>query len=128
TFSKDGSWIFYTECNYNIFDEVICKIVKRPVNEDGTFGAKEELPASINAANSTSTHPNIGYDAENERAVLYFVSNREGGQGGMDIYYAVFNSSGQLSEPINMDEINTSGDDITPFYHAESNALFFSSN
>lgn len=128
TFSKDGSWIFYTECNYNIFDEVICKIVKRPVNEDGTFGAKEELPASINAANSTSTHPHIGYDAENERAVLYFVSNREGGQGGMDIYYAVFNSSGQLSEPINMDEINTSGDDITPFYHAESNALFFSSN
>ena len=60
--------------------------------------------------------------------VLYFVSDRDAGQGGLDIWYSVINDNNTFTEPKNLSQINTSYDDITPFFHEESNTLYFSTN
>jgi len=61
--------------------------------------------------------------------VLYFVSDREGGFGGMDIWLSIIDENGNFGVPINAGErINTSSDEITPFFNPYENTLYFSSN
>ncbi len=49
--------------------------------------------------------------------VLYFSANIDGGKGGFDLYYAPRQSEAKYGLPVNLGEvINTSGDDVTPFY------------
>jgi hypothetical protein len=61
--------------------------------------------------------------------MLFFVSNRPGGMGGMDIWYSILSSDGQWSKPVNPGKtINTAGDEFSPFIYFNSRALYFSSN
>jgi outer membrane protein OmpA-like peptidoglycan-associated protein len=60
---------------------------------------------------------------------LYFSSNKPGGFGGFDLYVCNIDEKGLTGEAKNLGKtINTSGDETTPFFHAISNTLFFSSN
>jgi outer membrane protein OmpA-like peptidoglycan-associated protein/Tol biopolymer transport system component len=59
---------------------------------------------------------------------LYFVSNRQGGKGGKDIWKSEINKEGMWSAPINLgDSINTAYDDITPFIHPDNQTFYFAS-
>jgi len=65
----------------------------------------------------------------NNQEVLYFVSDREDGFGGMDIWLSIIDENGNFGVPINAGErINTSSDEITPFFSPYENTLYFSSN
>jgi tetratricopeptide (TPR) repeat protein len=78
----------------------------------------------LNAAGSYNSMPFIG-TYKGERAI-YFVSNREGGAGGSDIWYAI-ESEGRWQKPINAgNRINSQGDEILPSYY--NNQLFFASD
>jgi peptidoglycan-associated lipoprotein len=60
------------------------------------------------------------------RQVLFFTSNRPGGLGGFDIYYAEVKGDG-FGVPVNLGpSINTAKDEITPFY--KDGTLYFSSD
>lgn len=60
---------------------------------------------------------------------LFFVSNRPGGQGGMDIWYSNLKSDGGWTDPENLGpEINTAGDEMSPFIHFDGKTLYFASN
>ncbi len=60
---------------------------------------------------------------------LYFVSRRRGGEGGSDIWVSYLNDDFYWEEPINLgDQINTDGDEQTPFIHPDGETLYFSSN
>ena len=70
-------------------------------------------------------HPVVGELFGNE--VLFFVSNQEGGEGGLDIYYATFQGESDFDAPVNLGPvINTPFDDITPYYL--NGTLYFSSD
>lgn len=127
TFSKDGTRLYYTECKYVNSSEIRCDLFYRSVNEDGSYGTKVKLPESINADTHTSTQPNIGFDEESQKEILYFVSDREGGAGKLDIWYSLVEDETSFSQPINLVAVNTYEDDITPFYHNPSETLYFSS-
>ncbi len=95
-------------------------------NVRGKWQRPELLSGSVNMAAYTSTQPSFsrrdGYD------VLYFVSDRPGGFGKMDIWYVII-KDGVYGEPVNLGSIiNTPGDEITPFYHDSTGALYFSSD
>lgn len=61
--------------------------------------------------------------------MLFFASNRPGGAGGMDLWYAVMNSEGKWNNPVNLgNTINTPGDEMSPFIHFDGKTLYFSSN
>lgn len=58
--------------------------------------------------------------------VLYFASDMPGGKGGNDIYFCR-KVNGEWSSPINLEEINTEGEEMFPFI-ADDGVLYFSSN
>lgn len=59
----------------------------------------------------------------------YFVSNREGGYGGFDIWMMQKNDAGKWGEPVNLGpKINTEKDEISVFTVPDGNSIFFSSN
>lgn len=60
---------------------------------------------------------------------FYFVSNRKGGYGGMDIWKCYIKEDNSWSEVINLGpNINTSGNEMSVFIHPDNQTLYFSSD
>ncbi len=60
---------------------------------------------------------------------LFFASKRPGGKGGSDIWMSVRQVDGRWGKADNLgDSINTSGNEMAPFLHADGRTLYFSSN
>ncbi|TAK36785.1 MAG: tetratricopeptide repeat protein [Saprospiraceae bacterium] len=102
-----------------------CKIYVRMKNFDGQWERPKILPSVINYQNYTATQPGIGYDRTLRKEVLYFVTNRPGGMGALDIWGSVIERDGSYGEPFPL-PINTPLDDVTPYFHQASQTLFFS--
>jgi outer membrane protein OmpA-like peptidoglycan-associated protein len=83
---------------------------------------QEPVPFQHNGNNFSSGDPCLSPDGQ----YLYFVSDREGGVGGTDIYRSYRNEDGSWSEPQNLGAINTQGDERFPRFDAKGN-LYFSS-
>ena len=87
-------------------------------------------------ANPINLGPNVNTDwwesapsISPDGSALYFCSNKPGGFGGIDIYVSYKNKKGYWSKAINLGpNINTAGDEQTPFIHADNNSLYFASN
>lgn len=80
---------------------------------------------NINGKNTWEGQPSISADGK----ILYFASAREGGYGGLDIYYSVKDANGNWSKAVNLgNTINTSGNEKSPFIHTDSQTLYFSSD
>ncbi len=80
---------------------------------------------SINADGHSSKQPYVSTDGK----YLFFSSDRPGGAGGFDIWYAPLQADGLTGEAVNTGTvINTAGDEQAPFYHSYSSTLVFSSN
>ena len=127
TFNTDATRVYYTVCNYTNGSDLKCDLYQRSIDEEGNWGNAVILPAIVNDSIATSTQPTVGYDINIDKEILYFSSNREGGKGGMDIWYSVINGE-DYSAPQNLTSINTSSDEITPFFHTPTNTLYFSSD
>jgi len=128
TFTSDGLTMIYTLCEYINDEDIRCDLFSRMVNPDGSFGIENKLPSPINLDSVTNTQPQISFDSTMQSDVLYFASDREGGEGKLDIYYSTVNSNGSFGEPINLAEVNTPENEASPFYHSNSNTLYFSSD
>jgi tetratricopeptide (TPR) repeat protein len=129
TFSPDGKYIFFTHCVENKEGVVVCQM--RVAKRKGRSWEKpKNLPAPINIDKFTTTHPSIGFDSTSQELTLFFVSNRVGGSGEMDIWRAKIIDIEQLQfgEPQNLGTvINTPEADATPFFHTPTQTLFFAS-
>jgi len=118
--NPSGTIFYYNKCDksYN------CKIYAISY-QDGNWGNPYEVTA-VNDLNSTSTQPSISEIEGKE--VLFFSSNREGGKGGMDIWYSR-KINGKFQTPANLgSKVNTIEDEITPFYNVKDSSMYFSSN
>ncbi|MFH2143472.1 MAG: hypothetical protein ABIJ97_13690 [Bacteroidota bacterium] len=58
---------------------------------------------------------------------LFFVSDRPGGKGGHDIYYCTQNENGKLSEPLNLEVLNSDQDENYLYITDDGSTLYFSS-
>ncbi len=127
-FSPDGNRFYFTRCNKGNDNKMICHIYKTE-KKNNIWQEPERLNNEINDPFATSTMPAIGVSRRNTD-LLYFVSDREGGQGGMDIWYTYWDPRREAyTEPINCGrKINTMADEISPYYHVDSRTLYFSSN
>ncbi len=73
------------------------------------------------------SHPSLSSDG----ILLFFASNRPGGYGGSDIWYLRRNlkKQGKWEGPFNAGpNVNTPGDEISPFLYGDMKTLYFSSN
>lgn len=126
-YNTNRSKVFYTICEYENGSEIRCDLYSRAILGNGELGEEVKLPETINGANHTSTQPNVGFNQSLGKEVLYFASDRDGGDGGLDIWYVTIEGVNEYSDPMNLGDLNTAEDDITPFFHNNSQALYFSS-
>ncbi len=56
---------------------------------------------------------------------LYYHSNRAGGRGDLDLWQST-RSGDEWSEPVNLEALNTAGQDAFPFVSSDGNQLWFS--
>ena len=127
-YNFNRSKVYYTICTNVNKSDIRCDLYSREITPDGSFGPEFKLPDNINQEGVTSTQPNIGFDKSNGVEVLYFVSDREGGEGKLDIWSSVISGPDEYDDPVNLTAINTAEDDITPFFHNNTQVLYFSSN
>lgn len=127
-FSRDGSRVYYTICEYVNGTDIRCDLYYRTVENSGTLGEPIKLPHNINDTTHTSTQPAVGLDPYGGQEVLYFASDRRGGKGKNDIWFTVIGANGEFGDPVNLMSANTIDDEITPYYHESTNTLYFSSN
>jgi len=106
--------------------QFVCKLYEGKFDETG-LKLGSQLPLPINEEGYTFTHP--AQFVLNGKTKLFFSSNRQGGLGGMDIWMSEKTSDGKWSNPTNAGpEINTGGDEITPFFCDPCKLLYYSSN
>lgn len=90
----------------------------------GQWQKAQNLGKTINSRHWES-QPSLSADGR----VLYFVSNRPGGLGGKDIWMSTRNAENRWTTPVNLGKpVNSAGDDISPFIHANGQTLFFASD
>ena len=121
---KSSSMSFDGEELYLTTDDIERNDIFVSYKEGKSWGEAEKLGKTINGKKSNETHACISKD----KNTLYFTSDREGGQGGLDIYKATRDSKGGWGEAVNLGpEINTPFDEETPFITLDDKYLFFSS-
>lgn len=120
--SQDGTVLVFTACNRE-GGLGGCDLYISYLNEKGWSEA-------INLGNKINTEqwdsqPSLSPDKRD----LYFASRRAGGFGGSDLYVSRLGINGKWSEPENLGpQINTAGDESSPFIHADNQTLYFTSN
>jgi outer membrane protein OmpA-like peptidoglycan-associated protein len=129
--SGDEKTMIYTICNDSLDqgNRARCKLYRTTKKNATEWNEPEDLKA-LNGKDTavTTTHPAFGVDDQGNN-ILYFASNRKGSKGGMDIFYAKMNNDGTFGDVQNAGpEINTIGDEVTPFYDSKNKTLYFSSN
>lgn len=127
TLSADSKILFFTACNRE-YGFGSCDIYfSRFVNEKWSNPQNAGSPLNTNY---WEAQPSFSSD----NRYLYFSSNRPGGEGKKDIWRAEFlgfSDSGnpRWREPENLgDVINTEGDEISPFIHANNRNFYFASD
>jgi len=129
TFSADKKRIYYTICKDTKIMEKECKIYYS--QREGEQWSKPQKPgAVVNEYNYTSKHPMVAVDSVTEQEYLFYSSDRkEGGWGGLDIWYCKIDKNGNFSQPTNLGPtINTKWNEVTPFYDIKTTVLYFSSD
>lgn len=125
-FTPDNKQVYYSVCTYISHDEVRCQLYLADVDEAGKWVNGQPL-SSLNGENFSTQMPNIGQHSDGS-SYLYFSSNRPGGKGGFDIYRAPFRADGSLGQAMNVEALNTSSDDVTPFFYEPLQLLYFATN
>lgn len=124
TFSLDKKRFYFSYCKENGHNYQ-CKILVAYV-EGEKFVGVDTLGPIINHPGANTTMPFIG--SWNGDEVLFYASDREGGKGGMDIWYSFIKNGNQYRKPINARRINSPDNDLSPYWDSEESTLYFSSS
>ncbi len=124
TFSKDGSRFYFSLCQDDGYNYK-CKImVANYLN--GKWSNIDTLGDIINQVGANTSMPAMGFIDNQE--VLFFSSDRNGGKGGMDIYYSFIKNGQQFGRVQALRTANSPDNEISPFWDENTQRLYFSSS
>ena len=122
TLSSNGNYMYFTACERS-GGLGSCDIYFSAY-ANGHWSIPYNLGSPVNTKSWEST-PSISSDGN----FLIFSSNRPGGFGGKDLWFSIMSKKGKWSEPVNMGKnINTDGDEMSPFIHFDGRTLYFASD
>jgi len=124
--SADGRLLFFTGCGRP--DGLGSCDIYMSVKQKGKWSEPVNLGSTVNTA-SWESQPSVSADGH----WLFFTSNRAGGKGKMDIWRAERLGVSPEGFPVygkvtNVVGINTQGNELSPFIHADGKTLYFSSD
>lgn len=132
SFSADGKRFYFTLCNdaqgwKGIKSQCDIYVTQR---RDQVWSAPAPLRGYLKMGGTTAMHPCVTQKGNTE--ILYFVSDRPDGHGGLDIWYTTREADSEAFDftfPKNLGStINTLGDELTPYFDSGQEQLFFASN
>ncbi len=120
--TPDGNTLFFTQWEKK--NNRTMASLWRATRQNDQWG--NAVPVSVlNAAGYNSMQPFVSADGK----YLLFSSDKPGGAGGYDLWYALLENGQVKDTAINMGwVINTPADEETPFYAPATNRLVFSTN
>ena len=127
TLAPDGERMYLTKCTETETGRVICAIYESQYNHLRKVWEKpQKLGTDVNMPGYTSTQPAIA-PYKDETEILYFVSDRPEGKGGLDIWYKIIRSERTEKVRNAGRKINSESDEMSPFYEKASGTFYFSS-
>jgi hypothetical protein len=119
--SADGLSLYFARGpSFPVFD---IHVSSRSTTSD-PWGSPQKLGPNVN----TPFHEGIMSISADNRT-LYWSSDRPGGLGGFDIWYATRSApTGEFGPAMNLSELNTPGDDFAPEIAANGKLLYYASN
>ncbi len=128
TYNADRSRFYFTKCLEMDDDRSLCNIFVSEVTK-GKMSTPKRLPEGINFETKyTSTQPCVR-TIDEFKEMVYYATDREGGKGGLDIWYTIRRSNGEFVAPEPLKgNINTAGDEVTPFFDDSTKVLYFSTD
>jgi len=121
TITADGRTMYFTACN-RADGKGRCDIYMSEKTGD-EWSEPVNIGSPVNTAH-WEAQPSISPDGK----TLYFVSNRPGGIGQKDIWKSDLLPDGRWTQPQNLGKnINTPGEEQSPFIHPDNQTLYFSS-
>ncbi|MFM7668639.1 MAG: tetratricopeptide repeat protein [Bacteroidota bacterium] len=124
-FSLDGKIFYFSLCEDQSFNYK-CQLWYSSY-DNGKFSQAKPLGNDINLNDYNTTMPSIGLI--NNKQVLFFSSDRNGDNSGMDLFYAFVNPDGiSFSNITQIEQLNSPDPDITPWFDLSKNRLYYSSS
>ena len=123
-FSADGKVLIFNKCDYVDVAVFSCELYFSKATSAG-WSVPVKLPETVNVSGHTTTQPCIRA-TKNGYYELYYVSDRPGGKGKLDLWRAIFSGEGNFGQSENLAALNTDGDDVTPFFDEADKTLYFS--
>lgn len=124
-FSEDYKQMIISRCQNKNATEYVCELYESNFINN-KWQPMTKISEPINMKGYSTTQPNYG--KLNDSTFLFFASNRPGGEGAFDIWYAFKKQDGSFEKPRNAGKsVNTPDDDITPWYVHDQKLLYFSS-
>jgi outer membrane protein OmpA-like peptidoglycan-associated protein len=122
-FSPDGEFILTSMINNNIKLGPLGRSIYESERKGSDWNEPNLLQNNVNSKFwETTANMNL------HKNILFFVSDRDGGYGGRDIWMIKKMSNGSWSSPENLGEpINTEYDEESPYIHPDGKTLYFSS-
>ncbi len=119
--SQDGEWLIFAGNfrgkGFGNFDLYIS--YNTPQGWSGPINLGENINTEF-----WESSPSLSPD----KNALYFSSERPGGFGGKDLYVTYRTVTGKWTDAVNMGAmLNTNGDELAPFIHADNNTLYYTS-
>jgi len=121
-FSIDRKQLFFTGCSWpESFGS--CDVFQM-IKTGDLWSKPHNVGSTINTA-----HWDSQAILSSDGKTLYFASRRGSGFGGADIWKSEKQINGLWGAPINLgDSINTSGNEMAPYIHADTKTFYFSSD
>jgi outer membrane protein OmpA-like peptidoglycan-associated protein len=122
TVSADGNYLYFSQWKNN-GGKTVSSIYFSA--RQGSGWSDPVLVAAVNIEGYNSKQPYCSADGK----YIFFSSDRPGGSGQFDIWYAELKNDGTTGEPVNAGpSVNTHLNEQAPFYHQNSSTLVFSSD
>jgi outer membrane protein OmpA-like peptidoglycan-associated protein len=127
-FSADKKRFYFSRCERDFSHKIICQLFVSNL-ENNEWLAPVALPEIVNTPLTSNSMPTVGVSRMNTD-VVYFVSDRPEGRGGLDLWFTYYDLKKlEWKEPKNCGKrINSMVDEITPYYNIDTKNLYFSSN
>lgn len=119
-----GRVIYFSACGWENV-EGGCDIFEADFDTQNDFAVVDEVrPSQGLNSKQWDSQPAISCDGK----TMYFASNRKGGKGGTDLWMSKLAEDGLWDPPVNMEAINTDGDEEAPYIAPDGVTLYFSSD
>ncbi len=121
TFTPDGKTVYFEKWDMTDMDVKNAAIYTSTLGGDGNWTEPVKVVGDINVDGYASVQPMLTLDGK----YLLYASNKPGGEGGLDLWYASLEGD-KLGKSTNFGKtINTAANEKSPFYFEPSKQLVF---